>query len=126
MKMTTKKILSSTLIWFAFSIIIVLVCTSLFKFNIVSGNPKSFSLYSFFSSILIFLFLGFVSGNIHNKKGIFIGLAYALIVLSIVHIFMFLAYNQFFLGKNFIKVIIQITASMLGGILGVNFKPIIK
>ncbi len=126
MKTTTKKILSSFILWILFTTIIVFIFGMFFQFNIISGNEKSFNMTTFFASILIFLILGTFAGNIHNKKGILVGLLYSLIVLGIVQLFSFLGLNQTFDVKDLLKISIQILSSMLGGMLGVNFKPIIK
>lgn len=117
-------------IYIYLSFLIILTCfTILYAILIYLGKVnhemKSFNVWTFIIGIFCFFFLGLISGNIAQKNGLLEGLISALIVILVVLIINFIVRVDFNF-KTFIKIVTYLLASSFGGVIGVNFRPIIK
>ncbi len=119
-----KKNLSILLIWLILALIIISISSILVYFNVIKVGEKSFYLY--FCSILLFLILGFLSGNIKQKKGLVNGIMYSIFVIIILMLIQILGFEEKLSLNLTAKYVVLILSSGLGGIFGVNFKPVIK
>ncbi len=70
-----------------------------------------------------FLILGFLSGNFQQRKGLFWGFGTALLLIFIILIFKGFRLNT---PYQIIKYLIYLLMSASGGLLGLNFKCILK
>ena len=86
---------------------------------------KQFNTTTFIIGIICFLLLGLLSGNLAQKNGLLEGLIAALIIILITLIINLFAKVDFNF-RTFLKCVTYLTASSLGGVVGVNFKPIKK
>jgi putative membrane protein (TIGR04086 family) len=92
--------------------------------NLNEFQEAKIDLFTFIASILIFLFLGLLSGNIKQKSGLVNG-----VLFSTVFVVIFIIISIFTKTLDFshiVRYIIMILTGGLGGIIGVNFKPIVK
>lgn len=119
-----KKNLSILLIWLIISLIIIFISSIFIYFKVINVSDKS--IYIFICGILIFIILGFLNGNIKQNKGLLNGMLSALIVVLILFLIHLLGFEEKFSFDLFIKYVVFILSSGLGGIFGVNFKPIVK
>lgn len=115
-----------------FSYIVFLLILSIFSsiyalliyLNKASSKASSFNTITFIMGVLAFFILGFFTGNTAQKNGLLEGLIAALIIILIT-----LIINCFvqvpFVARSFVKVVAYITSASLGGIIGVNFRPIL-
>jgi putative membrane protein (TIGR04086 family) len=74
--------------------------------------------------VLAFFILGFLAGNTAQKNGLLEGLIAASIIILITLVINFFVQVPF-IARSFIKTVAYLSAAALGGILGVNFKPLI-
>lgn len=91
----------------------------------INSEAKSFNVWTFIIGLICFFVLGLLAGNTAQKNGLLEGLIAALIVILVSLIINFFV-REPFIGKSFVKIISFFTASSLGGVLGVNFKPLYK
>lgn len=91
----------------------------------IDSDMKKFNTVTFILGIIAFLLLGLVSGNIAQKNGLLEGLISALIIVLITLIINLFARVDFDF-RTFLKCVTYLTSSSLGGVIGVNFKPIKK
>lgn len=111
-------------IWSLISLGLIFVLSMLIFFNVI--NAGKIDLFIFLTSIIVFVILGFLSGNIKNKSGLVNGVllsTFVVLVLIIVSIFVSSISLQF---SHIVRFIIMVLSSGLGGIIGVNFKPLVK
>jgi putative membrane protein (TIGR04086 family) len=104
------------------SLIILLGLNLILNFNEFSDSK--IDLFTFIASILIFFFLGLLAGNIKQKSGLVNG-----VLFSTVFVVIFIVISIFTKTLDFshiVRYIIMILTGGLGGIIGVNFKPIVK
>lgn len=104
------------------TVILLFGTNLLLHFNDFSENH--INIITFVSSILIFYFVGFISGNLKGKHGLANG-----IISSILLVVVFVVINALQQSLDYthiVRYIIMILTGGLGGIIGVNFKPIIK
>lgn len=87
-------------------------------------SDSQINLITFIASLIIFLCIGFISGNIKSKSGLVNGVSFSLILVLIFVIIGLV--NQTLNFSHIIRYIIMILAGGLGGVIGVNFKPMIK
>lgn len=103
--------------------LLILFGTSLLiQFN--DFSEKQIDIITFVSSLFIFIFIGFISGNIKGKNGLVNGMLSAVLLAVIFAVINIL--NRSFDFIHIVRYIIMILTGGLGGIIGVNFKPIIK
>lgn len=91
----------------------------------INSDMKNFNNVTFILGIIAFLLLGLISGNIAQKNGLLEGLISALIIILIALLINLFARVDFNF-RTFLKCVTYLTASSLGGVIGVNFKPIKK
>ena len=109
---------------FLFFLIIIgitsLIYTSIIYFTNTSLTPKTFSIISFFISIIIFFILGIYISRLFKEKGLMNSFFISLILIFIILLFKFITktYNSSYLIKSLCSLL---TAS-IGGIIGVNLK----
>jgi putative membrane protein (TIGR04086 family) len=111
------------LMWFMISLILVTIASVLAYFRIIDVKN---SLFILISGIIIFVILGFLSGNIKRSKGLISGLTLALIVIIILVLLQFLGFEEKFSLEKAIKFAIFLVSSAFGGIIGVNFAPLVR
>jgi len=125
MKRVFKKVF---LVYFFFLLILTIftiIYALLIYFNKISSSIKSFNIVTFIIGILSFFLLGLMSANMAQKNGLLEGLIsalYIILIVLIINLFVKVDFNW----KTFIKTITYLLASSLGGIIGVNYKPIFK
>lgn len=119
-----KKNLSILLIWLILTLIIIFISSLFIYFEVVNVSNKS--IYIFICGLIIFIILGFLNGNIKREKGLLNGMLSALIVVVVLFLIQLLGFEEKFSFDLFIKYLVFILSSGLGGIFGVNFKPIVK
>lgn len=93
--------------------------------NKANSQINSFNTITFIMGVIAFLLLGFFAGNVAQKNGLLEGLIAALVIILITLIINFFVHVPF-IARNFVKTVSYLTAASLGGIIGVNFRPIIK
>jgi putative membrane protein (TIGR04086 family) len=125
MKKTFKKAFN---IYLFFLIILTLFSISyalLVYFGKINSDMKRFNTTTFIIGVVCFFLLGFVSANIAKKNGLLEGLVSALIIILItliVNLFVRVDFNF----KTFVKCVTYLVASSLGGVIGVNIRPLYK
>lgn len=100
-------------------IIYLLLITILAHFNLITY--KTVSIISFVFINLLFLFNGFKTGRRSERKGYLSGLIVGLISVLIM-IFIGIIFSSPFSLKSLIYFAILILDSIVGGMLGINFK----
>lgn len=101
---------------------LTLIMTLLNYINIIN-----ISIVNIFSYIIPFISLfigGIIMGKSSQKKGWLEGLKFGLIVTIILFMLNFLGFDQGYTKDNIILYIIVMIASILGGMMGINFKKI--
>lgn len=112
------------LIWFIISLIIFTISSLFTYFGSIDISNKSIFVYLL--GVLIFFVLGLLSGNIKQNNGLFNGIIFSVVVIIILMLYYFLGLEKKFSLDILIKSIVFILSSGLGGVIGVNFKPLIK
>jgi putative membrane protein (TIGR04086 family) len=102
--------------------ILLFALNTLVHFN--NFEESKIGLYSFITSLIIFLVLGFIGGNIKNKNGLVNGFIISLIFVVIFVVISF--FTKSLQISHIVRYIIMLLAGGLGGIIGVNFKPLVK
>lgn len=101
----------------------------LFGLNLIISlndfSEQQINIWTFATSIIIFLLVGFFSGNIKSKNGLVNGVI-ASVVLVVVFIIISVVFTKSLHFPQIVRYIIMILSGGLGGILGVNFKPLVK
>lgn len=115
-----KKIAVSTATTFISILILTIIVAILSFFNILKGNITT--ILKIFIPIVSFFIGGLMIGKNSNQKGWLEGIKEGLIVVVLMIIFSFLAFQNGFEIKNIIYYIILITSSTLGSMIGINFK----
>jgi len=119
-----KKNFIILLIWLILSLIIIAMSSIFVYFKWIDVEGKS--IYIFICGIVLFIILGFLSGNIKQTKGLLNGMTLSLFVVMILILIQFLGLESKLTLGNIAKYAVFLLSSGLGGIFGVNFKPIIK
>jgi len=91
--------------------------------NKASSRVTSFNTITFVVGVLSFFILGLLAGNTAQKNGLLEGLIAATIIILLTLIINFFVQVPF-IARSFVKTVSYITSASLGGILGVNFRPI--
>ncbi|MDD3999897.1 MAG: TIGR04086 family membrane protein [Bacilli bacterium] len=114
---------------YACFILILAIFSSIYALLIYLGKANSeissFNTITFISGIIIFFLLGILAGNAAQKNGLLEGLIAAAFIILLTLIINFFVHVPF-VSKSFIKTASYLTASSLGGILGVNFRPLFR
>lgn len=122
------KIKRKLFVYFCF-ILILAIFSSIYALLIylgkASSNSSSFNTVTFIAGVIIFLLLGIAAGNTAQKNGLLEGLIAATFIILVTLIINFFVHVPF-VGKSFVKVASYLTASSLGGIIGVNFPPLLR
>jgi putative membrane protein (TIGR04086 family) len=122
------KIKRKLFIYFCF-IFILAIFSSIYALLIFLGKAdskiSSFNTITFIGGIILFFILGILAGNTAQKNGLLEGLIAAAFIILVTLIINFFVHIPF-VSKSFVKTASYLTASSLGGILGVNFRPILK
>ena len=122
-----RKVFKKTFYIYLIFLIILSLFTIIYAMLIYNGKVgsdiKSFNTITFVLGVIAFLILGIISGNIAQKNGLLEGLVSALVVILIALLINLFAKVDFDF-RTFIKCVTYLTSSSLGGVLGVNFKPI--
>ena len=119
-----KKNFFILLIWLIISLIIIAISSIIVIYKVIDISDKSPYVYG--CGILLFLILGFLTGNIKQKKGLINGIIGGLVVTVILVLIQFLGFEAKVTLGLITRYIVFILSSGLGGIFGVNFKPILK
>lgn len=119
-----KKNFTILLIWLILSLFIIAISSILVYFKVVDVEEKS--IYIFASGVVLFILLGFLSGNIKQAKGLLNGILLSLFIIVILILIQFLGLESKIDLSIIAKYAIFILSGGLGGILGVNFKPVVK
>lgn len=124
-----KNSIKQKIIVYLFFLLILAIFIGIYSFliytNKISSDRKTFNTHSFIMGVILFLILGILSGNMAQKNGLLEGLIAALVIILISLIINFFT-DVPFINKSFIKTITYLTSASAGGIIGVNFKPIIR
>jgi len=91
----------------------------------IDSDMKKFNTTTFILGLISFLILGLISGNIAQKNGLLEGLVSALIIILLTLIVNLFAKVEFDF-RTFLKCVTYLASSSLGGVIGVNFRPIKK
>lgn len=105
------------LIMFAITLIYSIL---LFK-NIVKSDDNTILIVTYIIGGVAFFLLGLIKGIIINKNGLLEGLLSGTFIVFMVLLFNFILKRDFN-SLNIIKIIVYITLSTIGGILGVNIR----
>lgn len=122
-----KKIKNKLISYIAFVLIISLfsvIYSLLIYYGKLSSSGKSFNIWTFLIGIVSFYFLGLFSGNCAQKNGLIEGLTAALIII-LLSLLANLIIKQPLVTKSFVKTASFLVSASLGGIMGVNFKPVL-
>lgn len=124
-----RKVFQKAFYIYLIFLIILTLFTIVYAILIYTGKINSdigkFNTTTFILGIISFLILGLVSGNIAQKNGLLEGLVSALIIILLALIINLFAKVDFNF-RTFLKCVTYLTSSSLGGVIGVNFKPIKK
>jgi putative membrane protein (TIGR04086 family) len=122
------KIKRKLFVYFCF-ILILAIFSSIYALLIYLGKApskaSSFNTTTFIAGIVLFFILGIAAGNTAQKNGLLEGLIAATFIILVTLIINFFVHVPF-VAKNFVKIASYLTASSLGGIIGVNFPPLLK
>ncbi len=92
-------------------------------FNYINFIDNGFFVFSMISDIVLSVFLGaFILSRSCNDKGWFEGLKFGFIFLLIISLLNYFIFNFHFNLKYLVFSIIIIISSLLGGMIGINFK----
>lgn len=125
MKTAFKKAFFVYLFFLIILSLFTIIYALLIYFGKVDSNMKSFNTGTFIVGIVCFFILGLISGNIAQKNGLLEGLVSALFIILltlIINLFVKVSFEF----RTFLKCVTFLLSSSLGGVIGVNFKPIIK
>lgn len=125
MKNSLKKKISIYLLFLLILTIFIICYSLLVYYGKLSSETKSFNNATFIIGVISFFILGFLAGNVAQKNGLLEGLVAALIILVIVLISNFFI-SVPFVFKSIVKSLAYMTSASLGGVIGVNFRSIIK
>lgn len=126
MLLNFKKNIVILLIWLFISLIIAIISTILAVMRVVDINNPDKSIYIFICAIVCFIILGFLSGNIHQKKGLYNSISLSIFVIIIFSLINYLGFEDKYSYQILPKYFALVLSSGLGGVFGVNFKSLIK
>lgn len=125
MKTAFKKAFYVYLFFLIILSIFSIIYALLIYFGKINSNMKNFNTSTFIIGIICFFLLGLISGNIAQKNGLLEGLVSALFIILItliINLFVKVDFNF----RTFVKVVTYLVSSSLGGVIGVNFRPIVR
>lgn len=117
-----RKIISGIKIY-TICIIYIIIISLIYSSYLIKTNNNSSNIFELIFGISTFILIGILYGNMVHKKGLFVGLISGIIHLIIINFIIYILTNE--LNLNFILILIYISSSALGGILGLTFKKII-
>ncbi|NLD26271.1 MAG: TIGR04086 family membrane protein [Acholeplasmataceae bacterium] len=123
-----SKIKRKLFVYFCFILILAIfssIYALLIYLNKADSRISSFNTITFIAGLVLFFILGILAGNSAQKNGLLEGLIAALFIILVTLIINFFVRVPF-ITKSFVKIAGYLTASSLGGILGVNFRPLLK
>lgn len=110
-----------TLLYIIIAIILLnLITTTIYYFNIIGSNTNNYIKLIF--TALIMLFGGLVIGSKANKKGWLEGIKIGGIVIALMFLISYLGFDKSLSIKSIIYYIVLVLASMLGSMIGINKK----
>jgi len=115
-----KKLSKSLLISLIFLFVLTFIMTILNYIDILK-----FNVVNIIEIIILFITIfsgSFYMGKCSSKKGWLEGLKFGLIFLIILILFNYLGFNIKFEVKNILYYLILLVSSLLGGMIGINFK----
>ena len=115
-----KKLGISFLFLFSSFIILTMIMTIFSYFNIL--GDKTTNIFKIIIPIISLFIGGFYIGKKSMKKGWLEGLKLSIICSIIIIIINYLVYSSPFESKNILYYIILIASSVLGSMIGINFK----
>lgn len=115
-----KKLGISFLFLFSSFIILTMIMTIFSYFNIL--GDKTTNIFKIIIPIISLFIGGFYIGKKSIKKGWLEGLKLSIICSIIIVIINYLVYSSPFESKNILYYIILIASSVLGSMIGINFK----
>jgi len=125
MKTAFKKAFYVYLFFLIILSIFSIIYALLIYFGKINSNMKNFNTSTFIIGIICFFLLGLISGNIAQKNGLLEGIVSALFIILItliINLFVKVDFNF----RTFVKVVTYLVSSSLGGVIGVNFRPIVR
>lgn len=125
MKSKLKVKLFVYLCFFLILSIFAAIYALLIYLNKANSQAPSFNTFTFILGVAVFLILGILAGNTAQKNGLLEGLIAAAFIITIALIINFFIHVPF-VARSFVKTASYLTASALGGIIGVNWRPMIK
>lgn len=100
------------------------IYTLLIYYGKTSSEIKAFNKITFVIGVFCFFILGLLAGNTAGKNGLLEGLTAGLIIILLTLIINFFIHVPF-VTNTFIKIISFLSAASLGGVIGVNFQPVV-
>ena len=125
MRKNFKKLFYIYLFFLVILSIFTIIYSLLIYYGKVNSDMKQFNVWTFIIGIISFFILGLISANVAQKNGLLEGLVAALIIILIALLVNLFIHVQFSF-RTFIKCVTYLVSSSLGGVIGVNFKPIIS
>lgn len=122
------KIKRKIFVYFIFILILTIfssIYALLIFLNKANSHLSSFNTITFIMGVIAFLVLGFLAGNSARKNGLLEGLTAALFIILVALIINFFVHVPF-VTRSFVKTVSYLTSAALGGIVGVNFRPLFK
>lgn len=104
-----------------YSLIIFGIFCLIYTILIYFGNVKVNKFILYLIGLVSFFILGFLSGNFLNKNGLLIGLINGGILIFFILIIKNFKINNY---KEVIKYLSYLLISATGGLIGLNFKPL--
>jgi len=117
-----KKTAKIYLIFGIISLLSIFTFALLVMFNKLPSDENSLSRNIFFTGLVLFLLLGFMSGNCHHKKGVLTGLVYSSSVILLALLVNYLGFDALPDFMTIVKWLAFVVASITGAVIGVNFK----
>lgn len=124
MKNTIKKKMFAYIVFLLILSIFASIYALLIFLNKANSQVTSFNTITFIMGVLAFFLLGLLAGNTAQKNGLLEGLIAASVIILLTLIINFFVQVPF-IARSFVKTVSYITAASLGGILGVNFRPLL-
>lgn len=123
-----SKIKRKLFVYFCFILILAIfssIYALLIFLNKADSKISSFNTITFIAGLVLFFILGILAGNTAQKNGLLEGLVAALFIILVTLIINFFVRVPF-ITRSFVKIAGYLIASSLGGIVGVNFRPLLK
>ena len=115
-----KKLSKSIGISIILLLILTFIITLLNYINLI--NIKLVTAFSYITPFISFFIGGLLLGKTSTNKGWLEGIKFGLIIIILLFIFNYLAFNQGFNISNIILYIITLISSIIGSMIGINLK----